>query len=110
MRRTVPAVAVLAAVLALSACGSDSRTDAPATASTAATVADPLGPDAPAPVGLSCAQIGGTFEAHGTDGRGTCVPADPRAHCHVPPVAQDEHYVPEFVLTPPFPTGTVARA
>ncbi|MFI5781130.1 hypothetical protein [Nocardia sp. NPDC051570] len=73
------------------------------------TIVDPLGPNGPvAASGLSCADIGGVFEAHGTDGRGTCVPADPRAHCHVRPAEQDDHYVPEFELAPPFPSGKIA--
>ncbi|MBO0875725.1 MAG: hypothetical protein J2P19_20290, partial [Pseudonocardia sp.] len=53
-----------------------------------------------------CADIGGVFAAHGTDGRGDCVSADPRPICHVSPAQQtDENYVGEVALTPPFPNG-----
>ncbi|MET8874769.1 hypothetical protein [Nocardia sp. NPDC004604] len=110
MRRTALLATMLAAI-ALPACSNS--TTAP-TATTPATsmpgVDNPLGPTATVPAGLSCADIGGVFEPHGTDGRGSCVPADQRAHCHVPPAAQDNHYVPDFTLTPPFPQGTVAPA
>lgn len=56
---------------------------------------------------LSCADIGGVFEAHGTDGRGSCISADRRAACHVPPGAQGDNYVAEVILRPPFPYGKV---
>ncbi len=57
--------------------------------------------------GLTCADVGGVFEAHGIDGRGSCVPADPRRKCHVPPAEQDGDYLADLILTPPFPTGTL---
>jgi hypothetical protein len=41
-------------------------------------------PDAP-----TCADVGGVFVAHGIDGRGDCMSADPRPKCHVPPDQQD---------------------
>jgi hypothetical protein len=64
-------------------------------------------PDAP-----TCADVGGVFVAHGTDGRGSCMSADPRPKCHIPPGQQDAYdpggnYVAELVLTPPFPGGTL---
>ncbi|WP_327146994.1 hypothetical protein [Nocardia sp. NBC_01327] len=96
-----------------SSCGShNSSSSAPAgqSAEDDGAVTDPLGPGAPAPAGLSCAEIGGVFVAHGTDGRGDCEPADQRSKCHVPPGEQDDQYVAYFVLTPPFPKGTVAQA
>ncbi|MGW0052026.1 hypothetical protein [Nocardia nova] len=106
-RTTIAAVATLAA-LTLAGCGSsDTSSSSPSTTSTEA---DPLGPGAPAPAGWSCEQIGGRFEAHGTDGRGSCVPTDPRPECHVPPGQQDGNYVSDFEMTPPFPGGTVAPA
>lgn len=100
--------ATLAIAAALTGCGSsDSPSSSPAT-TTIAPAPDSLDPGAAAPAGVSCEQIGGRFEAHGTDGRGSCVPADERPECHMPPARQDEHYVPDFELTPPFPNGTVA--
>jgi hypothetical protein len=62
-------------------------------------------PDAP-----TCADIGGVFEAHGIDGRGSCISADPRRRCHIPPDEQDAYdptgnYVAELTITPPFPGG-----
>ncbi|MEU6582801.1 hypothetical protein [Nocardia sp. NPDC046763] len=109
--------ALFAAVLALpllAGCGSDSHDAHPAAAAaaapTTAAAPDPLDLGATAPAGVSCADIGGVFEKHGTDGRGSCVPADNSAHCHVAPAAQDAHYVADFELTPPFPTGTVSPA
>jgi hypothetical protein len=64
-------------------------------------------PDAP-----TCADIGGVFVAHGTDGRGDCMSADPRPKCHVPPDEQDAfdptgNYIAELTITPPFPGGTL---
>jgi hypothetical protein len=64
-------------------------------------------PDAP-----TCADIGAVFVAHGTDGRGDCMSADPRPKCHVPPDQQDAfdptgNYVAELTITPPFPGGTL---
>lgn len=58
-----------------------------------------------------CGDIGGVFAAHGTDGRGDCESADPRAACHVPPADQtDGNYVGEVTLDPPFPTGYANRS
>ncbi|GAB3211380.1 hypothetical protein [Nocardia tengchongensis] len=111
--KTAALLAVLALPLLLTtSCGSDDHTAAgattPAAALSTSAVADPLDPGAAVPAGVSCADIGGVFEKHGTDGRGSCVPADKRAQCHVPPGAQDAHYVADFEMTPPFPTGTVS--
>lgn len=107
MRRIV-LVLIAPAVLLSAACGAStpSATAAPSTT-------DRLGPDAPAPAGLSCTDIGGVFEAHYPDGRGTCVPADQRPKCHKKLSADDpefDNYVPDFTLTPPFPQGTVDGA
>jgi hypothetical protein len=64
-------------------------------------------PDAP-----TCADIGAVFVAHGTDGRGDCMSADPRRKCHIPPGEQDAfdptgNYIAELTITPPFPGGTL---
>jgi hypothetical protein len=59
------------------------------------------------PDALSCADVGGVFVAHGSDGRGDCMSADPRPKCHVPPGEQDGNYVAELTMTPPFPGGTL---
>ena len=67
----------------------------------AATSADPV------PAGLSCADVGGVFVSHGTDGRGDCEPADPRRSCHVPPAQQPENYLADLTMTPPFPNGSI---
>jgi hypothetical protein len=56
---------------------------------------------------LSCADVGGFFVAHGTDGRGDCMSADPRSKCHVTPADQDGNYLAELTMTPPFPHGTI---
>jgi hypothetical protein len=61
---------------------------------------------------LTCADVGGVFVAHGTDGRGDCMSADPRRKCHIPPDEQDAYdpsgnYVAELLITPPFPGGTL---
>ena len=69
-------------------------------------------PNAPAPSNLTCPDVGGVFVAHGTDGRGDCMPADPRPKCHVPPSEQDAfdptgNYLAELTMTPPFPGGTL---
>jgi hypothetical protein len=60
----------------------------------------------------TCADIGGVFVAHGTDGRGDCMSANPSHHCHIPPSEQDAYdptgnYVAELTITPPFPGGTL---
>ena len=65
-------------------------------------------PDSP-----TCADIGAVFVAHGTDGRGDCMSADPRPKCHVAPDQQDAfdptgNYVAELTIIPPFPGGTLA--
>ena len=64
-------------------------------------------PDAP-----TCADVGGVFVAHGIDGRGDCMSADPRPKCHVPPDQQyafnpTGNYIAELTMTPPFPGGTL---
>lgn len=112
MRRTILAViATVAAVTALSGCGSsDSSSGSSATTTPIRVTTDALDPGAAVPAGWSCEQIGGKFEAHGTDGRGSCIPLDPRPECHIPPGQQDGNYVSDFTLTPPFPNGTVAPA
>jgi len=60
--------------------------------------------------GLSCADVGGVFVAHGTDGRGDCMSADPRSKCHLKPADQPEdgNYLAELPMTPPFPGGTLS--
>ncbi|WP_157124216.1 hypothetical protein [Nocardia pseudovaccinii] len=99
---------IAAASLALAACGG-AETSASVTATETTTV-DRLGPNGPvAADGVSCADVGGVFEAHGTDGRGSCIPADQRAHCHVPPAQQDGNYVAELMMQPPFPNGKISR-
>jgi hypothetical protein len=109
MHKIVLTSAFAAAVLSLGACGS-SETAPPVQTGAETTTVERLGPNGPVPVdGVSCADVGGVFEAHGTDGRGTCVPADQRAHCHVPPAQQDSNYLPELLLTPPFPSGKISR-
>ncbi len=62
---------------------------------------------------LTCADVGGVFVAHGTDGRGDCEPADPRHKCHIPPDQQDAfdptgNYLAELTMSPPFPGGTLS--
>ncbi|WP_208857812.1 hypothetical protein, partial [Mycobacterium parascrofulaceum] len=62
---------------------------------------------------LSCADVGGVFVAHGTDGRGDCESADPRHKCHIPPDEQDVfdptgNYVAGFTMSPPFPGGSLS--
>ncbi|GAB1814954.1 hypothetical protein [Mycobacterium sp. MUNTM1] len=59
------------------------------------------------PTNLTCADVGGVFVAHGIDGRGDCEPADARPKCHVPPAEQDGNYVANFIMSPPFPGGTL---
>ncbi|GBE65989.1 hypothetical protein MFM001_24510 [Mycobacterium sp. MFM001] len=63
-------------------------------------------PSSAAPT-LTCADVGGVFVAHGTDGRGDCEPADPRPKCHVPPADQDANYLAGLTMMPPFPNGTL---
>ena len=58
-------------------------------------------------MGFTCDQVGGVFVPHGTDGRGDCEPADPRASCHVTPAAQGPDYLANLTMSPPFPGGTV---
>jgi hypothetical protein len=60
-----------------------------------------------APVGVTCADVGGVFVAHGTDGRGDCESADPRSACHIEPAQQPDDYLAELTMTPPFPEGTI---
>lgn len=71
------------------------------------TIPASLEPGAPAPPGVFCADVGGVFVAHGTDGRGDCMSADPRPKCHVAPANQDGNYLAELTMTPPFPGGTI---
>lgn len=92
-------------------------TSSPEPSSTAPSSPVPAPDPAPAPAsdtpsaepaaGLTCAQVGGVFVKHGTDGRGDCEPADPRPHCHVPPAQQDGNYVAVLTMTPPFADGTI---
>ncbi|MFI5778704.1 hypothetical protein [Nocardia sp. NPDC051570] len=85
-------------------------TQATTVGATTTTIApSPTTSDAPeaAPAALSCGDIGGVFVAHGTDGRGDCMSADPRLKCHVATAEQDPNYVAEMTMTPPFPGGTV---
>jgi hypothetical protein len=72
-----------------------------------ANLAPSLRSDFPPSKGLSCSDIGGVFEAHGTDGRGDCVSADSSPACHVRPELQDSNYLAEVTMTPPFANGTV---
>lgn len=59
---------------------------------------------------LSCTDVGGVFAAHGTDGRGDCVSADPRPACHLAPAAQpDGNYVAELPMDPPRADGVLAN-
>lgn len=109
MRRIAVALAVPAALL-LAACGSSSSASSTPSSTSVAPMDDGLESNSPVPAGLSCSDIGGVFEVHYSDGRGTCVPADKRPHCHVAPADQDGNYVPEFTLTPPFANGTVGAA
>jgi hypothetical protein len=94
-----------AAAVCLAGCGGGTP------ASTASTSAPPPAADSSteaSPAGLSCADIGGVFVAHGTDGRGDCEPADPSPKCHVPPAQQDGNYLAVMTLDPPTPDGVVA--
>ncbi|MGF6885643.1 hypothetical protein ABIA39_007440 [Nocardia sp. GAS34] len=110
MRRIAVAL-IIPAALQLAACGSSATSvSTSATAAPSTTSVDAPAATASAPAGLSCADIGGVFVVHGTDGRGDCEPADQRPHCHVAPQLQDDNYVPVFVLDPPFPQGTVSAA
>lgn len=66
------------------------------------------------PSTVTCADIGGVFVAHGTDGRGDCMSADPRHKCHIPPSEQDAfdptgNYVAEVIMSPPFPGGMIEQ-
>jgi hypothetical protein len=63
---------------------------------------------AAAPSELTCSDVGGVFVAHGTDGRGDCMPADPRPKCHLKPADQPDNYLAELTLDPPFPGGALS--
>ena len=74
------------------------------------TVVDESTSEPPAAVGLGCADIGGKFVAHGVDGRGDCMSADPRPQCHLAPGDQpDGNYVAELPMDPPTPDGVLAN-
>ena len=111
MRRTAVAL-IVPAVLLLAACGSSTSasTSSSTTAAPSTAAVDAPASTTAAPAGLSCADIGGVFVPHATDGSGDCEPADQRAHCHVAPADQDGNYVAGFDLTPPRANGTVAAA
>lgn len=107
---TSPAAASVLAVgvivagigIAASSCSSEGESGSASPGTTAA--ADATGPLL---AHHGCADIGGRFEVHGTDGRGSCVSADPRPACHIKPADQPENYVAEITLSPPFPYGEV---
>ena len=50
-------------------------------------------PDTP-----TCADVDGAFVAHGTDGRGDCMSADPRHKCHIPQTNRKRMTRPETTL------------
>ncbi|WP_157184375.1 hypothetical protein [Nocardia niigatensis] len=112
----VLAVLVAVPIIAFTSCGSDNHASHSAEATMPAAkaapsmsaVPDPLDRDATPSPGLSCADVGGVFEKHGTDGRGSCISADPRPECHVRTDAQPPNYLAEVTLSPPFPNGTVS--
>ena len=69
-------------------------------------------PTASASPGVTCAEVGGVFVQHYDDGRGTCMPADSRRKCHIPPDEQDAfdptgNYLAELLMTPPYSYGYV---
>ncbi|WP_142280281.1 hypothetical protein [Mycobacterium paraense] len=69
-------------------------------------------PAARADPGVTCAEVGGVFVQHYDDGRGTCMPADPRRKCHIPPDEQDAfdptgNYLSEVLMHPPYAYGYV---
>ncbi|WP_156747962.1 hypothetical protein [Mycobacterium sp. E3198] len=56
--------------------------------------------------------MGGVFVQHYDDGRGTCMPADSRRKCHIPPDEQEAfdptgNYVSELLMHPPYAYGDV---
>jgi hypothetical protein len=97
-------IAVIVAGLCVGCSTHNSDTDDTATT---ADLPASLEPNAPPPPGLSCADIGGVFVPHGTDGRGDCMSTDPRPACHVAPENQDGNYIAEMTMTPPFTNGTI---
>jgi hypothetical protein len=103
-------VAALAAV-ALTGCGAG-VTAAAAPASTTAPQA-PVTANSAAPAiashssGLTCADVGGVFAVHGIDGRGVCVPTDPRPQCHQAPQDRDDRHLAVLTMTPPDAQGTI---
>jgi hypothetical protein len=70
-----------------------------------APVAAPTTEDSP--VGFTCAQVGGVFQQNYPDGRGVCVPADPRSACHIPPAQQPDNYLADLTMTPPTADGII---
>jgi hypothetical protein len=75
-------------------------------------VAASVTPSASASPGTwTCADVGGAFVAHGIDGRGDCMSADPRPRCHLSPSEQpgDGNYLAELTMTPPFPSGVLSN-
>lgn len=59
------------------------------------------------PVGFTCAQVGGVFQQNYPDGRGVCVPADPRPACHIPPAQQPDNYLADLTMTPHTADGII---
>jgi hypothetical protein len=82
---------------------------ASSTGTPSTTLAAPESPSTPIAGGLQCADIGGAFVAHGTDGRGDCMSANPSPACHIKPADQpaDGNYVAEITMKPPFPGGVI---
>jgi hypothetical protein len=69
-------------------------------------------PTASANPDVTCAEVGGVFVQHYDDGRGTCMPADPRRKCHIPPNEQDAfdptgNYLADLLMKPPYSYGYV---
>lgn len=106
-RRPRPALLIPAAVLLLGVAACGSSTSPPAASSNTTAPGPAAGTAGASPAGYSCAQVGGVFVAHGTDGRGDCEPADPRPACHVPPAQQGGNYLAVLTMTPPFLNGTI---
>lgn len=56
---------------------------------------------------ITCADVGGVFEVHSTDGGRDCVSADAREKCHIKPADQPSGYLAELTMTPPVPDGSI---
>lgn len=112
MHHPRPLVAAVgcAALLALAGCGPAAATAAGSPApSPPPAVASPSSADT-APVGLTCADIGGVFHQNYPDGRGDCEPANPDPACHdTNRVGTDGNYIDAMTLTPPTASGIVTN-